>query len=152
MNTKNPPQPKRGPGQPRAFSSIESLQEGIDAYFALCKGKARKHWSKVPSKVGLSVSLGVVKSTLWEYESGKHGIEYSNAIKKAYSVIENAVVDQLYRPYPTGAIFYLKNAFKEDYRDRYDHTTDGKELPAPQIIVYGAQDRLAKVMERRKKA
>lgn len=122
----------------------------VESYFKECKGKG-KGWKTVPNKAGLATHLRVTRETLSEYQRNK-GKEFSDAVRNAYLRIESVLVQQLLtKQHPTGIIFYMKNAFKEDYRDRYDHTTDGKEMPAPQIIVYSSNDRLAQVMEKRSK-
>lgn len=137
-------------GRPAAFTSHTELLEDMDRYFVECKGRGRG-WKEKPTKAGLALFLGVNKDTLNEYAKGTHGKDFSGAIKAAYGVIEKAWLSKLDEAYPTGGIFYLKNAFKEDYRDRYDHTTDGKELPAPQIIIYGEGDPLKAALAKQPK-
>lgn len=134
-------------GQPPSFISPQDMLERADSYFKECKGKGRG-WKERPSKAGLFFHSNVTRET---YNTYAHKKEYSDTVKRIFNFIEQQWVGKLNEPYPTGGIFYLKNAFKEEYRDRYDHTTDGEKMPAPVIIMYGPQDRLAKVMEKRKK-
>lgn len=141
-------------GRPSSFKSPAEMRKRMEAYFAALWNDKRGEWIKLPNKAGLAFTLGVSKDTLSEYRTNKLKLghkEYSDAIKDAYHIIEQAWAERLEGSYPTGAIFYLKNAFKDDYRDRYDHTTDGKELPAPIIVTYAAESRLKRVMEKRAK-
>lgn len=130
-------------GRPPKFDSVEDMQEGIEQYFESCKRD--KH--KIPSKSGLAVFFDTTTETLLQYESKK---EYSSTLKRAYDRIKEAWVQRLGNAYPTGAIFYLKNAFKDEFRDRH-------ELDAPPgtfnpvVIVYGNDDHLAEVMKKRAK-
>lgn len=134
-------------GRPPAFTSPEQFASQAERYFKECKGKGRG-WARRPSKAGLCWWLGINKDTLNEYSKKP---DYSGTVKEAYGTIELAWIDKLDHPYPTGGIFYLKNAFKEDYRDRYDHTTDGKELPAPVFVMpSGKESRMTRIMEKRK--
>jgi hypothetical protein len=84
----------------------------------------------MPNKAGLCIWLGISRDTYNEYKK-KPG--FSDAIKACEVMIENAWVQRLSSNAPTGAIFYLMNAFKDDYREKQevDHTTNGKDLPAP---------------------
>lgn len=134
-------------GHPPSFTSPEDMALRMDSYFALAKGRGRG-WKERPSKAGLFYHLGVSRETMGNYLDKK---EYFDTIKRAYALIETQWVNKLDEAYPTGGIFYLKNAFKEEYRDRYDHTSDGAAMAAPVIVMYGPKDRLAQVMEKRAK-
>lgn len=70
-----------------------------------------------------------------EYDS--KGGEYSDAIKSAYRQIEASWVARLNDQGATGAIFYLKNAFGGEYRDKVetDITTKGERLEGGADIV-----------------
>lgn len=141
--------PKKKMGRPRAYQDAKELESKISDYLSSCLDNKGKY--KVPpTKYGLSRFLGLGFSTILEYEKSSDK-EISQAIKEAKFAIEDAWVRKLWEPYPTGAIFYLKNAYKDRWRDRYDHTSDGKELMPAQIIVYSDNDRLKQVMDKRKK-
>lgn len=79
----------------------------------------------MPNKAGLCVFLRIDKSTYNDYKQ-----KYPDTIKEVEAVIENAWVQRLRDPGATGAIFYLKNAFKEDYKDRHetDITSKGEQV------------------------
>jgi hypothetical protein len=92
----------------------------------------------MPNKAGLCIWLNIHKDTYNEY---KKKPTFSDALKGAEMWIENAWVQRLAGNAPTGAIFYLKNAFKEDYKDRSetDITSGGEKLniASPLAKVYG---------------
>lgn len=142
MKRLNPKPPHRPP----AFASTEELQGGIDDYFnSLGTGKDKRF----PTKGMLALWLDISRETMNEYSKQPH--RFSDTIKRAYSRIEDGWVQNLGKSYPVGSIFYLKNAFKDNYRDSYDQTTNGKDIIAPVIVMYGAKDRLAQIMEKRNK-
>lgn len=109
-------------GRPPKFDSPEGLAKQVLAYIDNCTENRT-----MPNKAGLCIWLNIHKDTYCEYKK-KPG--FSDSLKRAEMWIENAWVNRLSTNAPTGAIFYLKNAFKEDYRDRNetDLTTGGKEL------------------------
>ena len=102
------------------FKSEEELNKACKAYFEKCLKK-----KEIPSKAGLFVALDISRETYSQYKK-----KFPDAVKRSEAVIEAAWVKRLQESYPTGAIFYLKNAFKDDYRDRYetDLTSGGKPL------------------------
>lgn len=112
-------------GRPPKFSSPEELQKQIDAYFKDCIVS-----EKMPSKAGLAIHLDCHRDTLNEYVNNKDE-QFSDTIKKAYAIIEEAWTQNLAKNNPAGSIFYLKAAFH--YSDRIDITTKDKELPTPII-------------------
>ena len=109
-------------GRPPKHSSPEKFAAEIVAYFDNCdKG------SHMPNKAGLCIWLNISRDTYNEYKK-----RFPDAIKAAEAMIENAWVQRLAGTTQTGAIFYLKNAFSADYRDRTELTgKDGKDLPVP---------------------
>lgn len=87
----------------------------------------------------MALFLDTTKETLSDYEDKP---EYSDAIKTAYSIIENAWAQRLKGQSVAGVIFYLKNAFRKDWRDRTEVEHGGdlkiqfasdfkKDAPAP---------------------
>lgn len=117
-------QPKRSGGYAkRAFESEEQLQESIMAYFQYCyfkeNGKQRVQ-EIIPNKAGLCLYLNISRETYSQYRK-----RYPDAIKNADGFIENAWIQRLKTNAPTGAIFYLKNAFKEIYKDKHELKTTG---------------------------
>jgi len=96
------------------------------AYFENCE----KSYT-MPNKAGLCVWTHISRDTYCEYRK-----KYPDTIKAIDDYIENAWVQRLATTSPTGAIFYLKNAFKEDYRDRIeqDVTSGGEKVQGFQLI------------------
>lgn len=75
----------------------------------------------MPTKGGMALCLDTCRDTLGEYEKKEN---YSDTIKRAYKTIENAWVQKLAGQSVAGIIFYLKNAFKENWKDRNEvHNT-----------------------------
>ncbi len=109
-------------GRPPKYGDAQAIADHITDYFKSCE-EARL----LPNKAGLCIWLGITKETYNQYRKKP---EFSDSIKACDSMIENAWVQRLAGNAPTGAIFYLKNAFKEDYRDKHetDITTGGKPL------------------------
>lgn len=137
---------------PRGFKKVETTlppeEPGIDkrpALTALLKnaGRPPKHTEAslaeetlkyldstersrtIPNKAGLMVWLGISRETYSEYRR-----QFPDTINIIDHYIEEAWVQRLSGQSPAGAIFYLKNAFKEDYRDRHetDITTNGDKI------------------------
>jgi hypothetical protein len=108
-------------GRPAKFKERQQLVDVLTGYFENCD-EARQ----MPNKAGLCLWLNISRDTYNEYKK-KPG--FSDAIKACEAMIENAWVQRLAGTTPTGAIFYLKNAFSDDYRDRTEHTgKDGGAL------------------------
>lgn len=107
-------------GRPPKWKSEDALDKACEAYFQECIQK-----KEIPSKAGLRVHLDLIKERYSDYKK-----KYPHPIKKAENLIEKAWVNRLSGVAATGAIFYLKNAFFEDYRDRHetDITSGGKPL------------------------
>lgn len=112
-------------GRIAKYTNEEDLDAVISQYFEKCIEK-----KELPNKAGLCLFLGISRDTYSEYRK-----RYPDAIKRADSFIENAWVQRLGSNAPTGAIFYLKNAFKENYKDRHetDLTSAGEKL---QSLIY----------------
>lgn len=71
------------------------------------------------------MALGISRDTYSEYRK-----KYPDTIKDTDGHIENAWLQKLTGAGATGPIFYLKNAFKEDYKDKTetDITTAGDKI------------------------
>ena len=111
-------------GRPLKFKTPKELDDLIEAYWLNCSNNKLN-----PTKGGLAIYLDTTKETLGDYEN-KEGYSYS--IKKAYNIIEESWVQALgNKQAVAGVIFYLKNAFKKDWRDRNetDITSGGKPIP-----------------------
>ncbi len=116
-------------GRPPSFANPDELYDAAELYFDTCNEAG-----EIPNKAGLALSLGCSKDTLSVYGKDK-GQEFSDAIAKIYSYVENKWLQHLTRSSPTGVIFYLKNAF--GYMDAFDHTSGGKP------VSYVIPDRIA---------
>lgn len=110
-------------GRPPKFETVEALNDAISIYLENCAEK-----KEIPNKAGLRTHLKIVKDTYCDWKKKDH--RFSDSIKSFENITENAWVQRLNGNAPTGAIFYLKNAFKEDYRDRYENdlTSQGQRL------------------------
>ena len=117
-------------GRPRKFKTNEIFAAKVQEYFADPGG--------IPTKAGLLLHLDISRET-WRVFKEMPG--FSDAIRKAEARIENAWLQQLPGPGATGPIFYLKNAFKEEYKDRHetDITTGGEKINF-NIVQYGNND------------
>lgn len=116
-------------GRPPKWKTPQELKDKIEAYFGDCDEK-----EEMPTKAALALFLDTTRETLGDYEDGsrdKEGDElsFSDTIKKAYLIIENAWTQRLTGNNAAGPIFYLKAAFK--FRDRVDVTTNEKDIPHP---------------------
>jgi hypothetical protein len=108
-------------GRPKLYEPNE-FEEAVRDYFQnLDEGE-------IPNKAGLLLSIGLSRETWREYKQRE---EFVDTIRDAEATIEDAWVQRLNGSGATGPIFYLKNAFKENYRDSHDVTSDGKALPTP---------------------
>lgn len=105
-------------GRPKKYQTEEELSQAIETYFA--KTEESK---EIANKAGLCHSLGISRETYSQYLK-----EYPDTIKETNVRLENIWIQRLASNAPTGAIFYMKNAF--GYRDRQetDITTKGNEV------------------------
>lgn len=106
--------------RPAKFRDESTLAKEIQGYFDECKKKVA-----MPNKAGLCLFLKISRDTYSEYRK-----KFPDTIKEADHYIENAWVQRLGGNSPTGAIFYLKNAFKEEFKDKHetDVTTGGEKM------------------------
>lgn len=109
-------------GRPPKYSKAEDLVSAANKYFEKCD-LARQ----LPEKAGLCLALGITRETYSQYKKG----DFSDAIKGFELYIESNWVRRLGGQAATGAIFYLKNAFRDDFKDRNetDVTSGGKPIP-----------------------
>jgi len=103
--------------------TLEELEAKISHYYPQIKSLER-----IPTKANLLGWLDISRKTYNEWK--KDGHELSNALKRTEIEIEDYWLQKLAKPACTGAIFYLKNAFKENYKDRYeqDVTSGGEKI------------------------
>ena len=106
-------------GRPRAFKSVEEVEEKINAYFNYCEEKEKPY-----TMSGLAYYLEVSRQTLVNYS---YKDEYFDTIKKARDRVqmqleENALSN---KANPTFTIFNLKNNF--DWKDKIEHSSSEVE-------------------------
>ena len=120
MEENKPKKKKRG-RKPK-YKTSALLEERIAGYFDQCQ-----QGNLMPNIAGLCIFLELDRTVLWDYEK-----KFPNAVKGAKRAIESIWVQRLGGPNATGAIFYLKNAFHEFYKDRHetDITSNGKTIGA----------------------
>lgn len=99
-------------GRPRAFKSVEEVEEKIKAYFDYCEEEEKPY-----TMSGLAYYLGIDRKTLLNYSKNE---EYFHTIKKARDRVqmqleENALSN---KANPTFTIFNLKNNF--DWKDKME--------------------------------
>ena len=113
---------KHAGGRPPKFTGLEKVTELIKGYFDSCQ---KSH--TLPTKAGLCIFLNISRDTYNEY---KKKPQFSDTLKGAELYMEDLWLQRLAGNSPTGAIFYLKNAFKEEYKDRHetDVTSGGKPI------------------------
>ena len=105
-------------GRPRAFKSVEEVEEKINAYFNYCEEKEKPY-----TMSGLAYYLGIDRKTLLNYSKNQ---EYFHTIKKARDKVQMQLEECLYRlGNNSGVIFNLKNNF--DWKDKIEHSSNEVE-------------------------
>ncbi len=98
-------------GRPKAFKSVEEVEEKIEAYFNYCEEKEKPY-----TMSGLAYYLGIDRKTLLNYSKNE---EYFHTIKKARDKVQMQLEECLYRlGNNSGVIFNLKNNF--DWKDKME--------------------------------
>jgi len=117
---------KNKPGKPPKYASGKDIWAKADEYFKKCDDTRQ-----MPEKAGLCLFLGISRDTYSEYRK-----KYPDTIKAIDLYIESNWVRRLSGQAATGAIFYLKNAFKEEYKDRQetDITTQGQQITSINVV------------------
>ena len=106
-------------GRPKAFKSVEEVEEKINAYFNYCEEKEKPY-----TMSGLAYYLEVSRQTLVNYSNQD---QFFDTIKKARDRVqmqleENALSN---KANPTFTIFNLKNNF--DWKDKIEHSSSEVE-------------------------
>ena len=106
-------------GRPRAFKSVEEVEEKINAYFNYCEEKEKPY-----TMSGLAYYLSISRQTLVNYSNQD---QFFDTIKKARDRVqmqleENALSN---KANPTFTIFNLKNNF--DWKDKIEHSSSEVE-------------------------
>lgn len=116
-------------GRPLKFATVLELQQAIDAYFEDMKTVLYTTNDGVPvyeplTITGLALALDTTRQTLMDYQERD---EFTDAIKKAKTRIENYAEKRIFGNAPTGAIFALKNY---GWRDK----TESEQTVRTQVI------------------
>lgn len=118
-------------GRPRAFATVEELQQGIDEYFADCEAN-----DKAATVSGLACALDVDRQTLLNYREDNH--EFFGTVKKAIQRIEADKADKALRGKynTTFAIFDLKNnhGWRDEKHIQEKSEQDVKHSATPETI------------------
>lgn len=122
-----------GGGRPPKYPTEESLKNEIVSYMLACLQS-----KQMPSKAGCCLFLDIDKSTYNDYKK-----KFPHPIKRFENETEATWIQRLAGNSPTGAIFYLKNAFKEDYKDKHetDVTSNGKTINGFNFIRNDSDDK-----------
>src|SRR3990167_6608531 len=109
-----------GGGKPPKIPNKKILSDLVENYLKSCD-----ETKSIPNKAGLRYALHLDRTTYNAYKK-----KYPNTLRRCEDWIEQCWINRLAGTAATGAIFYLKNAFKEEYKDHYDSdiTSGGKPL------------------------
>lgn len=97
-------------GRKPKYDSAQAIVDSAFEYFERCD-----KFKQQPEKAGLCLALGISRETYSQYRNS-----YPDAIKGIDLYIESAWARRLNGQSPAGAIFYLKNAFSKDFKDKID--------------------------------
>jgi hypothetical protein len=112
--------PEKHVRKSRKFKTPKEFRDALWSYLDTCAEK-----KEMPNIAGFCAFREIGKRTYYDYAK-----RYPH-IKRAFeAVVENVWLQRLAGTSATGAIFYLKNAFREDYKDRNetDITSKGESL------------------------
>ena len=123
MKTKKDGTPSKqgeGGGKPPKIPNEETLYDLVENYLKSCD-----ELHSIPNKAGLRYALHLDRTTYNVYKK-----KYPDTLRRTEDWIEQCWINRLAGTSATGAIFYLKNAFKEEYKDHHDTdlTSGGKPL------------------------
>lgn len=106
-------------GRPPKYTKREEVEQVFTDYCMWCI----KSYNTM-TKAGFLYFLNMSREAYGDYKANK---EFSDTIKRIEFMIENDWLQRLRGQAPAGAIFYLKNAFKENYRDSYSTDLTSKD-------------------------
>lgn len=104
------------------YATAEDLAHECSLYEEFCETKNR-----IMTVPGLCLFLGLSRQTLYKYQKGGVGDDYKQVVNFFMLRIEEEWVQNLTKPNAGGAMFYLKNAFRNDYREKIE--TEYSEKP-----------------------
>lgn len=111
---------KKKVGKPPHFKTEEEFKNGVKQYSDKCEAE-----KKMPNIAGFASFHGIDRTVYYDYAK-----KYPNTKRGFEAFLEDVWVQRLGSNSPTGAIFYLKNAFRENYKDRHetDLTSKGEKI------------------------
>ena len=103
-------------GRPKAFKTKEEFTDKFQEYLSKCEAK-----DHLPNVAGFCVFADIHKDTFYQQKE-----YYSDAFKKVQDMLEDGALNA--KIPPAVKIFYMKNKFKKDYKDKQEiestnHTT-----------------------------
>lgn len=120
------------------FSTPEELQKLFDTYEKIANNK-----NQTLTLAGLLIVLGLSRK---QYDTLCSHPLFADKCRKFNFQIENAWVQRLMGTGAQGAMFYLKNVFKDDYKDHYDATVTHLS-PSPILGPIVGQDEATKIID-----
>lgn len=110
-----------GGGKPPKYATEEDLLLAGLAYFT----EIKQDKNRIATKAGLCLALDISRETYSEYRK-----KFPDTIRAFDMRMETAWTERLAGNGATGAIFYLKNAFHKEYKDRVetDITSKGEQI------------------------
>lgn len=110
-----------GGGKPPLFKNEEEFEKAVIDYLSYCVEKR-----VMPNVAGFCAKSWMGRENYYVYAK-----KYPHTKNAFEAVLEDVWVDRLKNAGATGAIFYLKNKFREFYKDRTetDITSGGKVIP-----------------------
>jgi hypothetical protein len=104
-------------GRPRKFETVDDLYEKATTYFQECSDEFR------PLTVtGLCNALGTFRDVLDDYQKGKYGEDFVEAVKHLKQIVEQGYEERLHSSAATGAMFALTNF---GWKNTYAHEISG---------------------------
>ena len=95
-------------GRPKAFSTAEDFINRFQAYLVECEKS-----SKLPNVAGFCTICGITRETYYKQKE-----YYSDTFKRIELALEDSALNADIAP--AVKIFYLKNKFKDDYKDKQE--------------------------------
>lgn len=104
-----------GKGQPRAFETEEIFKAKFIEYIEDCNSK-----DKLPNVAGFCAFNWITRETFYAQKN-----YYSDTYKKIQELLEDSALNANIAP--AVKIFYLKNKFKDSYKDKQEIEHSGEQ-------------------------
>ncbi len=122
-------------GRPRKYKTPEELNDKVDEYVAVCKAEEEPiTWT------GMALHLGFYGRQ--EMDNYQNYDGFSDTVKRAKAIVQNAYEKRLAGNSPTGAIFALKNMGWSDKHETAITGGDGGPLQVQEVkrVIIDADD------------